>query len=300
VAPALCPSRTVLRRFPCPSSRTRAPRRRSRTAPAVAPATHAALPRRSCAAARVRPAQPGRPGNRPTRVPVPLTACRYSRLSPPHCRSGESSAIPPRSWWARTSHRVGDRRQGQNPFARRIPASAARKHACRDRSTARLHGVVNLFVAGCYTRDVGEASTDSAPMAQPTSGGAPGADDAGLIADMARGDGAALATLYDRHGQGLFGYLLRLAGDRGTAEEILQDTLLAAWRSAGEFAGRSAVRTWLFGIGRRQAHNRLRGKRLEWVNLAEAPEVAATAPGPEAATLAGAEQAEIAAAMERI
>jgi len=137
-------------------------------------------------------------------------------------------------------------------------------------------------------------------MAQPTSGGAPGADDAGLIADMARGDGAALATLYDRHGQGLFGYLLRLAGDRGTAEEILQDTLLAAWRSAGEFAGRSAVRTWLFGIGRRQAHNRLRGKRLEWVNLAEAPEVAATAPGPEAATLAGAEQAEIAAAMERI
>src|SRR5699024_6421996 len=112
-----------------------------------------------------------------------------------------------------------------------------------------------------------------------------------------RSDGAALATLYERHGQGLFGYLLRLAGDRGTAEEILQDTLLAAWRSAGEFAGRSAVRTWLFGIGRRQAHNRLRGKRLEWVNLAEAPEVAATAPGPEAATLAGAEQAEIAAAM---
>jgi RNA polymerase sigma-70 factor (ECF subfamily) len=125
-------------------------------------------------------------------------------------------------------------------------------------------------------------------------------DDAALVAGMARGDGDALAELYDRHGQALFGYLLRLAGERGAAEEILQDTLLAAWRSAGGFRGRSAVRTWLFGIGRRQGHNRLRGKRLEWVDLAEAPEVASGDPGPEAAALAGVQREVIAAAMGRI
>jgi RNA polymerase sigma-70 factor (ECF subfamily) len=43
------------------------------------------------------------------------------------------------------------------------------------------------------------------------------------------------------------------------AEEILQDTMLAVWRSAGTFAGGSRVTTWLFGVARRQAYYRLRG-----------------------------------------
>lgn len=107
-------------------------------------------------------------------------------------------------------------------------------------------------------------------------------------------------ALYDRHGLALFGYLLRLAGDRGIAEEILQDSLLAAWRSAAGFEGRSSVRTWLFGVDRRQAHNRLRGKRLVWVELAEAGEVVSVEPGPEAVALAHAEQVEIAAAVARL
>jgi RNA polymerase sigma-70 factor (ECF subfamily) len=34
--------------------------------------------------------------------------------------------------------------------------------------------------------------------------------------------------------------------------------LLAVWRSAHLYAGRSGVRAWMFGIARRQAHNRLR------------------------------------------
>jgi RNA polymerase sigma factor (sigma-70 family) len=79
-----------------------------------------------------------------------------------------------------------------------------------------------------------------------------------LLRRVGRGDADALAALYRRHADGLFWFLLRMAGDRGVAEEILQDTLLAVWRGAGGFAGRSAVRTWLYGIARRQAHNRLR------------------------------------------
>ena len=42
--------------------------------------------------------------------------------------------------------------------------------------------------------------------------------------------------------------------------------------------GRSLLRTWLFGIARRQAHNTLRRKG---VPLAEETETAATSPGPE-------------------
>jgi RNA polymerase sigma-70 factor (ECF subfamily) len=93
-----------------------------------------------------------------------------------------------------------------------------------------------------------------------------------------RGDAGALSDLYRRHGDGLFRFLVRLSGDRMLAEEILQDTLLAVWRGA-EFAGRSQVRTWLYGIARRQAHNRLRVVRPAEVPLDEAPVVAVPSAG---------------------
>ncbi|WP_283133430.1 RNA polymerase sigma factor [Rhizohabitans arisaemae] len=84
-------------------------------------------------------------------------------------------------------------------------------------------------------------------------------DDGSLLARVAQGDTTALNEIYARYGGPLFSFLFRLSGDRGTAEEILQDTLLAVWRSAGSFQKRSSVSTWLFGVARRQAHNRLRG-----------------------------------------
>jgi sigma-70-like protein len=85
------------------------------------------------------------------------------------------------------------------------------------------------------------------------------ADDV-LLVRVADGDTAALTALYRRYGGRLFAFLQCYAGDPMVAEEILQDTLLAVWRSAPRYAGRSGVRTWLFGIARRQAHNRLRGQ----------------------------------------
>lgn len=74
---------------------------------------------------------------------------------------------------------------------------------------------------------------------------------------IATGDRDALAHFYSTYQRPLFRYLCTLTPDQGLAEEILQDTLVAVWRSAGAFEGRSAVRTWVFGIARRQAHNAL-------------------------------------------
>ncbi|MEV0582267.1 RNA polymerase sigma factor [Nonomuraea sp. NPDC050310] len=113
--------------------------------------------------------------------------------------------------------------------------------------------------------------------------------DAALLAAIGEGDTAALHALYERYGGPLFGFLYRLAGDRGTAEEILQDTLLAVWRSAHSFQGRSSPSTWLFGVARRQAHNRLR--LMPPPVPAEPYELADPEPGPEEAAV-GAERVQ--------
>lgn len=121
-----------------------------------------------------------------------------------------------------------------------------------------------------------------------------------LVRQVAEGDAAALAVLYRRYGTRLFGFLQRYAGDRMLAEEILQDTLLAVWRSAGGYAGRSSVRTWLFGIARRQAHNRLRGHRPEQVPLDAVADLADPSPGPAEWAVARAQSAAIAQAFDTL
>ncbi|MEU4156433.1 sigma-70 family RNA polymerase sigma factor [Actinoplanes sp. NPDC026670] len=127
----------------------------------------------------------------------------------------------------------------------------------------------------------------------------PGGDEA-LLRSVAAGDAVALSRLYERHARGLFGYLHRLAGDRMTAEEILQDTMLAVWRSAGAFEGRAKATTWLFGVARRQAHNRLRGRSAPEPavpDLAERPDQGA---GPEELAIAAAGGTPVAAAIDRL
>jgi RNA polymerase sigma factor (sigma-70 family) len=121
-----------------------------------------------------------------------------------------------------------------------------------------------------------------------------------LLHRVGGGDAEALTALYQRHANGLFGFLLRLAGDRMLAEEILQDTLLAVWRGSAGFAGRSQVRTWLYGIARRQAHNRLRVARPVEAVLDDMPEPQMEGPGPEELALASVERDRVLAAVDHL
>lgn len=114
--------------------------------------------------------------------------------------------------------------------------------------------------------------------------------DVALVGRVAVGDAAALATLYRRHADGLFAFLQQYARDRMVAEEILQDTLLAVWRSAHLYAGRSGVRTWMFGIARRQAHNRLRIQEPRKLPLDGLAGRADPAPGPAEWAIASAQR----------
>jgi len=84
------------------------------------------------------------------------------------------------------------------------------------------------------------------------------------LAAVVEGDRLALARLYDRHRDAMFGFVLRTSGwDRGLAEEVLQDTLLAVWQHAGSFGGQAQVRTWMYSIARRKALSKLRKRQPE-------------------------------------
>jgi len=82
-----------------------------------------------------------------------------------------------------------------------------------------------------------------------------------LLSRLARGDVGALESLYERHARAIFAFLCRLIVDAPIAEELLQETFLAAWHSSATFQGRSSVRTWLFGIAHNKAGHWLRRRR---------------------------------------
>ncbi len=79
--------------------------------------------------------------------------------------------------------------------------------------------------------------------------------DRDLLHAMAAGHSAALDELYARYSSAIFGFLMARLSDRQLAEEVLQDVMLAAWRSAGSFRGESKVLTWLLSIARNRAIN---------------------------------------------
>jgi RNA polymerase sigma-70 factor (ECF subfamily) len=113
----------------------------------------------------------------------------------------------------------------------------------------------------------------------------PAGDDRQLLRQIAAGDRQALAELYGRYQRLLFSYLLQLTPDYGLAEELLQDTLVAVWKSAHSFEGRSSVQTWMISIARRQAHNTLRQRKLPLANETELEGLVSTDPEPEDFTL---------------
>jgi RNA polymerase sigma-70 factor (ECF subfamily) len=80
-----------------------------------------------------------------------------------------------------------------------------------------------------------------------------------LLAACAYGDGEALSQLYDRFGGMLFAQILRIVGNSGDAQDVLQEVFLYAWNRAARYDPRRAsVSTWLVLIARSRAIDRLR------------------------------------------
>jgi RNA polymerase sigma-70 factor (ECF subfamily) len=72
--------------------------------------------------------------------------------------------------------------------------------------------------------------------------------DAELLRRSADGDGQAFHQLVDRHADRLYRVAISLVGNIADAEDVLQEALAGAFRSAKNFEGRSSVRSWLTRI----------------------------------------------------
>jgi RNA polymerase sigma-70 factor, ECF subfamily len=72
-----------------------------------------------------------------------------------------------------------------------------------------------------------------------------------------------LRVLYDLHGAEIFRFCLRLVGDRGLAEEAVQETFLKAWRARDRWeAELGSIRTWMYSIARNVSIDLLRSRSV--------------------------------------
>ena len=104
-----------------------------------------------------------------------------------------------------------------------------------------------------------------------------------LIERIANGDQLAMRTLYARHRVMIYRWLLRLAGDQTSAEDLLSDVFLDVWRKAASFEGRSSVSTWLLAIARHKALSARRRRTDMELDKELAPTVVDPADNPELA-----------------
>ncbi|HEU5242906.1 MAG TPA: sigma-70 family RNA polymerase sigma factor [Gaiellaceae bacterium] len=103
--------------------------------------------------------------------------------------------------------------------------------------------------------------------------------DAELLARVGERDREAFELLYGRYVRPVFGLALRRLGDRGHAEDAVQEAFAAIWRSASTYRPeRGAAGGWLYTVARNAIVDRLRrnGPSLD----AELPELASAEPGP--------------------
>ena len=108
---------------------------------------------------------------------------------------------------------------------------------------------------------------------------APDPSDAELLARVGERDREAFEILYGRYVRPVFGLALRRLGDRGHAEDAVQEAFAAIWRSASTYRPeRGAAGGWLYTVARNAIVDRVR--RNGPAADAELPELASHEPGP--------------------
>jgi RNA polymerase sigma-70 factor (ECF subfamily) len=112
-------------------------------------------------------------------------------------------------------------------------------------------------------RDADTSTNDAPPASMPrmvvrTTSDERGDDEEAIATLLREGNArAAIARSARVHGASIGRLAYALTGSQADADEIVQETLLAAYDAAASFRGEGTVRAWLFGIARRTCARRL-------------------------------------------
>jgi RNA polymerase sigma-70 factor (ECF subfamily) len=87
--------------------------------------------------------------------------------------------------------------------------------------------------------------------------------DAVLVAQALGGDRDAFRVLVERHSRTLFRLSFRMTGNEQDAEEVVQETMLRAYRRLDKFEARANFGTWLYRIGVNCSLDLMRKRRPE-------------------------------------
>jgi RNA polymerase sigma-70 factor, ECF subfamily len=107
--------------------------------------------------------------------------------------------------------------------------------------------------------------------------GTPMSDAEELLARVRGGDEDAFRLIFERHHRVIMRFIYGMVGRRALAEELTQETFMAAYKNLGTLRDDAKLSTWLYGIARnvtRKSFYERRGER-EQFGLDEAPALAA-------------------------
>jgi len=90
--------------------------------------------------------------------------------------------------------------------------------------------------------------------------------------ELTRADDAAVRELYARHARALHGYVRRFCPDRASADDIVQETFIRAWRHLPQLsADDRLVRAWLYRVARNLLTDAARARRSRPVTVRVQP-----------------------------
>lgn len=88
-------------------------------------------------------------------------------------------------------------------------------------------------------------------------------EDRELFERWLKGDSKGFSQLYNKYKSRLFSFLLRMTGNKKLAEDLLQETFLAALRNSSQFDAERSFLSWLFGIAHKRTIDYFRHLKVE-------------------------------------
>jgi RNA polymerase sigma-70 factor (ECF subfamily) len=131
--------------------------------------------------------------------------------------------------------------------------------------------------------------------------------DAAVVAQVLAGDKEAFRVLVERHSRSIYHVVYRMTGNSQDTEEIVQETLLRAYKALARFELRSNFGTWLYRIAVNRTLDFLNARKMKQnYQITEEPDfegnnkevqLTATSPGPDRLLLSAEVKSKIVQAM---